>query len=221
MNVCPQCAKVIPWNRQDDHSLHCPHCGNSLPSDGGLELINVARVANLAEAGYLCDELIGYGIDARIHQLEQFSAVDHCWETAYLIRVPSTDVAEAAAQIRQYLAEEAAEVPAHDIASDASSDTAVDVLSWRPVALVVLAGVASFMLGQRFTEQRFERRAAKASLAHAVWAIGRPFVVESEPGQPRYRLSLDQRRSWILDTDRDGDGIFERRQRYPESVIVW
>lgn len=220
MNVCPHCAQAIVRNPRDGLESHCSACGASLPGDTSTELVNVARVANLAEAGFLCDQLAGYGLDARIHELEQFRALDHRWESVYLIRVPAADAAQAAAHIRQYLAEDAAEGPS----SDAACGDAVDVddtLYWRPVALVVLAGVASFVLGQQFSEHRFERRVAKESLAHAVWAIGRPFATESVPGQPRYRLSVDQQRRWVLDVDRDGDGVYERRKRYPESAVVW
>lgn len=190
--------------------------GDSLP-----DLVNVARVVNLAEAGFLCDQLAGYGLDARIHELEQFSALDHRRESAYLIRVRAAEAALAAAHIRRYLAEDATEGQSSEIACEDADNTVTDDLFWRPVALVVLAGVASFILGQQFSEHRFERRAAKESLARAVWAIGRPFVTESGPGQPRYRLSIDQRQQWVLDTDRDGDGIYERRKRYPESAVVW
>ena len=62
---------------------------------------NVARVANLAEAGFLTDELVGLGIEARIHQLEDFNALNDRWTSLYLIQVPSENAEEAAAQIQQ------------------------------------------------------------------------------------------------------------------------
>ena len=46
-------------------------------SADAIDLVNVARVANLAEAGFICDELIGLGMEAQIHQLEDFDAASH------------------------------------------------------------------------------------------------------------------------------------------------
>ena len=42
------------------------------------------------------------------------------------------------------------------------------------------------------------------------------------PGEPQYRLSLDRRqRFWYLDTDRDGDGIFDTRHEFQASAAAW
>jgi hypothetical protein len=183
----------------------------------------VARVTNLAEAGFLTDELVGLGIDARIHQLEEFGALTDRWETVYLIRVPSDSVRDAAARIRQHLVDDAEEADAAVMGFRFSADSeAIDPLLWRPVALVVLAGVASFMLGQRFSAQNDERRPPRGSLSTAIGAVGRPFVTESAPGQSRYRLSLDGRRqAWLLESDVDGNGIYDSRQQFPAHAAAW
>jgi hypothetical protein len=90
------------------------------------------------------------------------------------------------------------------------------------VALVVLAGVASFLAGQRFSEQNVDRRAPRASLSTAIRSIGRPFVTEPTPNQPRYRLSLDRgSNAWSLETDRDGDGMYDTRQTFQTSASAW
>jgi hypothetical protein len=83
--------------------------------------------------------------------------------------------------------------------------------------------VASFLLGQKFSEQNVERRPLRGgSLSTAVRAIGRPFVSEPAPGEPQYRLSLDRRqRFWYLDTDRNGDGIFDTRHEIQVSAGAW
>jgi len=178
---------------------------------------------NLAEAGFLTDELVGLGFDARIHQLEEFSALNDRWAAVYLIRVPSDSAHQAAARIREYLADEVAEPDAGAMGFRFSADSEpIDPLFWRPVALVVLAGVASFVLGQRFSEQNADRRPPRGSLETAIGAIGRPLVTEPRAGQPRYRLSLDrQREAWYLDTDRDGDGRYEISQQLQASGVVW
>jgi hypothetical protein len=224
MYVCPQCASSIGLKQFEDSYAACPRCGAAIPRDeSATPWVDVARVGNLAEAGFLTDELIGLGVDARIHQVEEFSALSDRWQTAYLIRVPSASTSAAAARIRQHLVDEVEETGAGAMGFRFSAESdAIDPLFWRPVALVVLAGVASFMLGQRFSEQRVERRLPRGPLATAVGAIGRPLVTESAPGEPRYRLSVDRRREvWLLDIDRDGDGIYDRQQHFPAHAAAW
>jgi hypothetical protein len=187
--------------------------------------IDVARVNNLAEAGFLTDELVGLGIDARIYQLEEFSAISDRWASLYLIRVPSGLAGEAAAQLRQYLADDPADREAEAASLRYPHEQPMDPLFWRPVALVILAGVSSFVLGQRFSDQneiKPERRASRNSLLSAVDAAGRPFVSEPAPGQPRHRLSYDRRQeTWFLDTDRDHDGRFDSRKAFHASGASW
>jgi hypothetical protein len=202
----------------------CPYCADELPRQSTDQWTDVARVTNLAEAGFLSDELIGLGIDARIYQLEEFSAVTDRWATVYLIRVPGRVAREAAAQIRTHLAEEPEDADAGALGFRfAAAGQSVDPLLWRPMAMVVLAGVASFLLGQRFSEQNVDRRPLRGgSLTTAVGAIGRPFVSEPAPGEPQYRLSLNRRHEiWYLDTDRDGDGVFDTRHQFQASAAAW
>jgi hypothetical protein len=136
--------------------------------------------------------------------------------------VPSGSAQEAAAQIRQYLAEEENDAESEPAAFFFStSDQAADPLVWRPVVLVILAGVASFVLGQRFSDpkdHKIERRPARDSLAAVVEAIGQPLATDPQVGKPRYRLSFDRRcETWSLDIDRDGNGMYDFRKAFQAS----
>jgi hypothetical protein len=183
----------------------------------------VARVGNLAEAGFLSDELIGRGIDARVYQLDDFSAVHDGWQAQYLIQVPAGEAVDAATHIREHVRQDAADgdddVPlfrAHERGPSA------DPLFWRAVALVVLAGTASFVLGQHLSDQDGERRPAGESLASAISAIGRPLTTAPSPNQPRFRLSFDrQREGLLLEADRDGDGRYDSRRQFQASGAAW
>jgi hypothetical protein len=95
--------------------IECPHCHRPItvpqissfedPPDS-IEWVDVARVANLAEAGFLCDELVGAGIEARVHQQEEFNAAIDRWTSQYLIRVPIQSAQHAAVLVRQHLYED-------------------------------------------------------------------------------------------------------------------
>ena len=197
----------------------CPTCGRVLGPAESIPWVDVARVANLAEAGFISDELVGLGIDARIHQLDDFSAASHRSSSKYLIRVPADLAQDAAKHVRQYLNDDVPDrPPILDAFRFSLGSRSGEPLSWRPVAIVVLAGMASFALGQRLSEQRADRRPPQNSLPSAIDAIGRPFATEPAANQPRYRLSFDRRQqAWTLDADRDNDGQFESRERFQAS----
>jgi len=220
-DLCPECARPT-----DDGIAHrggesCPHCGTPLVRDEPVRWVNVARVTNLAEAGFLVDELAGEGIDARIFQSEDFSALTDRWLVSYLIQSPPDGAQAAAAHIRRHLAEmESYQEPASTGAWP-DERPAFDPLVWRPVALVVLAGMASFVLGQRFAADR-DSKPPRNSLSRAVSAIGRPLVTEPAARLPRHRLYFHPRDgAWYLETDADGDDRFEAQQRYHAAGTRW
>ena len=218
---CPECTR--PIDRLDARRTlqTCPSCGARLVGSEESRWINVARVQNLAEAGFLADELSGDGIEARIYQAEDFSAMTDRWSVSYLIQARPNEAQAAAARIRQHLADrEAYPEPASLPHWDERPIT--DITLWRPVALVVLAGMVSFVLGQRFAADRDSARPPRNSLSRAVTAIGRPLVTEPAPGQPRHRLHYEWReKTWYLDTDANSDGVYERTQRFPATAAGW
>jgi hypothetical protein len=224
MNTCPHCFRPMKPELVARNRHVCPHCGAAASTGPKRPWIDVARVANLAEAGFLTDELVGRDMDARIHQMEEFSAVTDRWATTYFIRVPSEQAPAAAAWIRQQLEED----PDADALGESGEfrfstiEESVDPAFWRPVVLVVLAGVASFVLGQHFSDQHGRRLPPGNSLASAVDRIGRPLTSEPAAGQPRHRLVFDRRReAWYLDSDRDADGRYESRQQFHASGAAW
>lgn len=224
MNVCPHCACSMESESHTGIRRVCPRCGAAIPSGVDRLWTDVARVTNLAEAGFLTDELVGHDMDARIFQLEEFSAFTDRWATAYFIRVPSEQAPAAAAWIREQLAEDTATEADGEPGGFRFStmDESIDPAFWRPVVLVVLAGVASFVLGQHFSDQQGRRMPSGNSLSSAVDRVGRPLVTEPAPGQPRHRLVFDRRReAWYLDSDRDGDGIYDGRQQFHASGAAW
>jgi hypothetical protein len=214
MIKCPQCAAAVDCYRGMSEARVCPKCGGTLADTQSKPWTDVARVTNLAEAGFLTDELNGLGIEARIQQADEFNALHDRWNSRYLIQTPADLAAEAATQLQQYVSEE------RHGESDAQpfeyvSGGRFDPQFWRPVALVVLTGIASFLLGQKLTSSNEARRPSRNSLPSTVDAIGRPFVTEAAPGNPRFRLSFDSgQQTWLLDTDRNNDGRYESRRQF-------
>ncbi len=220
-DLCPECARPTEDPATRRSGQVCPHCGSPLVHDVGSRWVNVARVTNLAEAGFIVDELAGEDIRAQIYQSEDFSALADRWVVSYLIQSPPADAQAAAARIRQHLSEiESYQEPISSPAWQESRPTH-DSLVWRPMALVILAGVASFAVGQRFAVDR-DPRPQRNTLSGAVTAIGRPLVTEPAPGMSRHRLYYHWReRSWYLETDGDDDGLWEGRLRFHATGSRW
>ena len=225
MRTCPHCQRVLELEDPRWDTDACPYCRGELPSGAAGGWTAVARVTNLAEAGFLSNDLDSLGIDTRILESESFSAVAGRWSAAYLIEVPEANAAAAADQIRGHLADESTEeASGYEAAMLAEEDGPVNLVFWRPVALMVIAGMASFVLGQQFAEQRVPRHdpPPRNSLPAVVDGIGRPFFTEPIPGRPRHRLSYHRRHCcWYLDVDADGDGHFETRERFRPAGTGW
>jgi hypothetical protein len=181
---------------------------------------DIARIANLAEAGFLADELSGLGMEARIQQVNDFNAASDRWSAKYLIQVPADHAANAAEHLRQYLFEEdAGPRPMLDAFRFPAGRGANELISWRVAILVALAGVVGFAYGQQFAPQKSPQRVQPEGLSAAADAIGRAFVTEPVANQPQYRLSFDRRSTeWTLSADSDHDGVFEQSQRFPATA---
>jgi hypothetical protein len=222
-HYCPNCERSTSSAEARKADYICGFCGTQLEREDRGAWTNVARMSSLAEAGFLVDELAGDGIEARIYQAQDFNALTDRRSISYLIQSSPRVAQDVAARIRQHLAEADARRADADELSGDSDDSSVDPVFWRPVAVVVLAGVASFALGQRFGHDRGELNPPpRNSLAGAVSAIGRPLVTEPAPGLPRHRLSYQWRdQTWILDTDADADGVYESHQRFQSSGAGW
>jgi hypothetical protein len=221
--VCQHCATPIEAAWLFGSRRTCPNCGGAVKTQEPIPWTDVARVSNLAEAGFLTDELVGLGFEARIHQLDDFNALSDRWTSLYLIQVPAEHAAEAAAQIQQYQDDDVRSWPGEEYSAPLSlSNQVMDPHFWRLVALIVLTGVASFVIGQRLSGQNPGRPLASNSLPTVANQIGRPFVTESAAGKPRYRLSFDARQNaWSLETDRDNDGRYEARQKFQATGAAW
>lgn len=218
--ICQHCGRTSELVQSPHARLTCPHCGSdrqvvakrrAAPEENWSD---IARVSNLAEAGFLADDLQAQDMEARIYQTEEFSAAVESWSTTYVIQVPTEYRHAAADRIRAHAADDDSYGAMH---SPAMRSEFSDIAAWRPLAVVMLASVASFAMGQRIATIDGPRRPGQDdSLSTAVRAIGRPLLTERVPGKPRFKLSVDRRHElWQLEIDGDNDGHFEARHRFP------
>jgi hypothetical protein len=180
-----------------------------------LPWVDVARVANLAEAGYIADELTGLGFQTRVQPLKEFSAANDRWSDHYLIRVPEPSALAAAELVREHLSPDSPNnrtllTTIRNSVADENGHSA-----WKPIASIVLVSVTSFILGHQLTEGPATRRVPTNALAAALSETGQAFVSKLRPNQAQYQLSFDQpHRLWTLSADRDHDGVFESSRQF-------
>lgn len=178
---------------------------------------DVAKLVNLAEAGYMVSCLEQQGIAARLVQAESFNAVSGTWDHSYVLQVAAASTSRAIEILHTESEQFHNEQPEYDEFGEPIEREPVHLVFWRPVALMAVAGLATLWLGQRVADQRqrvVPNRNA-AALGSALEALGEPLVVTSEDGQTKHRLWFrPQDRTWRLESDTNGDGRLDREQRF-------
>ena len=173
-----------------------------------------ARASSLAEAGYLVSVLQSEGLDAEVQHTKSYSAISGGWLTDYVISAPEDQLHEVAAVLRA----EATAFEEDSELEDPDEEIFRQVV-WRPVALMAVAGVVSFIAGQHLAAPK--PNTGPWSLGKAVDSVGRPFYTEAGPDGGRHRLTFDRKSSeWRLDSDVDGDGRFDRRLRFAAEAAL-
>jgi hypothetical protein len=182
--------------------------------------VSVVRTINLTEAGFLANELEAGGFHSQIRQHDSFSAVDGTWNSLFLVQVPADEAQASADHLRSFLAE--AEFSGPIAVADDGDDGVPRGPVWRPLALIVVAGVAVLLIGQKMRELRArQHEPSRAGLLHVLEQIDRPFVsVDPGKGPGRFRLMYSRRtQHWRLQEDPDGDGRYDREWTFREPAL--
>lgn len=208
MPICPHCHQSLHHFDLRGEDKVCPQCDQStLISPAPWR--DAARVTSLAEGGYLASRLDGEGIATRLVESSSFSAVDGMWRSAYLLQVHPDDFARAQPLLVKEAAEAELEEPDLHPAGEPFEEESVQLVIWRPVALMALAGIATLWIGARQFAERPPAGPHRSSeeLAEVVGSIGKPFVVVDQGGRAEHRLWYQRaERTWYLQSDTDGDG---------------
>lgn len=218
MPICTTCnAYLTPLQLADDD---CPDCASRKARDTTEhrdDWRSAAKVVNLAEAGYLVSRLEGEDIPARLVQSDSFSAVDGSWSSYYLLQVPSEALDASTELIRSESEQLRGEEPDFDRFGEPIEHEPVHLVFWRPVALMAVAGLATLWLGQHVPDPRprVAPNRNAAAMGAAIEALGQPLVVVGEGGRTKHRLRYrSESRAWLLESDTDNDGRFDRQQRF-------
>jgi hypothetical protein len=223
MAYCQNCGITIPDN---DRRTLCQDCETAgTPTDSG-DWVGIAKMTNLAEAGFLSDLLDSKGIPAKLDQRDDFSAVDGGWRTSFTLRVPPDHHTRALSFLRDEVAEYHAEEEADDL-WDAEPATILDVLRRQRgvpiVAVVLLMGMValSAYAAGRASKNPFGEPGIPQALWKAMTDSTQPYFAVWPDGKLQRRLQFDKnKRTLILEVDVDGDGRFDRRQEFREDSFI-
>jgi hypothetical protein len=227
MMQCSRCGRQLTL---DDRHAPCPGCGQTVSSESVAPWKSIARLSNLAEAGFYADYLEGEGFAARVHHRHDYSALDSTWMTSFELQVPADQTKLAHAALQQGLelheddglagaeaAEWEAESPHRlrresrggggDEVETRARSTVLPSLVW-----VLVAGGLAYTLG------RSGFGASGPAAQEVILEVIRhssPFISEPAEGNPRRCLRYDpHRREFVLEEDRNGDGVWDRQWRF-------
>lgn len=224
MRHCHQCG--FPLSESSDHAaVVCAQCGQtSEPTPQGPAWTSIARVSSLADVGYFEDLLSSDEIDCRVHERDDFSAVDGTWQKTYVVQVPEHVATRAVERLRGEIAEtEDVPAAAYDAYGSASNEDTGPAL-WKPLALILLAGGLVYMAGRSgplAAGKAPQRHEPAGSLWNALTESDIVLKGEGDAGQGRRALRYDPiRERLILEVDTNGDGRFDRRREFRSGRLV-
>lgn len=209
---CPECKLSLPASDQVPET--CTRCGADLSALHEVQdWMPVARVANLAEAGFMADYLAAREIESDITQENEFNAAAGAWQSLFIVRVIQSEAKSAHAILTtgEYSEEESLpnegwdDLPTRDGASFSAQAFKLMLL------LLIVAGVSYFVVNfQRNKPQQDEPESFQQFLTRQPG----PWIHHDESGvrsELYYNASRDH---LILKQDLDGDKVPEYQRTF-------
>ena len=223
MAYCRNCGCSVADMKP--HAL-CERCeASSAAVADADDWVPIARMANLAEAGFLCELLISKDVPAKLDQLNDFSTVDGSWQTLFILRVPPDLRTRATDLLRDEVATFNAEENDDNSRDTAHSETIRSMPRPRiasvagSLLLLAMVAMSSYAAG-RAMGRPSRGPAISSKLWQAISETNQPLIAIWPDGKLQRRLRFDRdRQTLILEDDRDGDGRFDSRREFREDSI--
>lgn len=209
MMLCCRCGVKLEGRAQGQLCRKCELSGCEREASSWAA---IARLSNLAEAGYFADWLEGEGITARVFHRHSFTAVDDVWNTTYELHVPSADAERAVVILRETLTEDADDEEAAGGERNFERRSS-GLRAGSPLLWILVAGSLAYVLGRTGGAPHVQRE-SQTRLWQVV-AESPPLFSEPRAGQPRRCLRYDpQAREIVLLVDLDVDGQWDLQRRF-------
>ena len=201
---CPECKLVLP--EKDPVPAYCSGCGMKL--QGVQDWVPIARMANLAEAGYMADYLSQQEIATDIAQENNFNAAAGAWLSSFIVRVSQAD----AESTRRLLT--TGEYGEEDQLADdwqRMAGSGAGVFPWATIKwllFVLLAVGLAYLAIDRQRQQPGQGQEGEAdSFEEFMNQQPGPWVHHDHHGVRSELYFNSEQKSMMLEQDRDGDGV--------------
>ena len=212
---CPQCNLMLA--ETDQLPQVCPGCGADLSeAEKFLDWVPIARVSNLAEAGFLVDLLIDREIESDVTEENEFNAAAGAWYSSFVLRVAQ----ENADPARSFLTagengeeEGVLDEQWQQVSTGGLVNSSTQFLKWA-LLLLVIAGVATVILNDDQKPAQPRQPAAAQSFYEFLAQQPGPWIFENESGvRSQLYFNAFQNRLTIKQ-DLDGDGTLEYQRTF-------
>ena len=212
---CPQCSLMLA--ETDKLPEVCTRCGADLSDlQKALDWIPIARISNLAEAGYLVDLLTDCNIASDITEENEFNAAAGAWYSLFVLRVAEEDAdpARSALARGEYGEEESAlEEQWQQVGTGGLVNSSTQFLKWA-LLLIVIAGLATMIVNDNQQPVQPGQPADAESFHEFLAQHPGPWMFESESGVQSQLYFNAFQNYLIIKQDRDGDGTLEYQRTF-------
>lgn len=216
----------------------CPRCGSPQDApasrDENAPRRDLARVASIAEAGYLVSLLESAGLAATTRPVESFNAVTGAWSATHTVSVAEADVPIAAGLLRAESRGQNLEVVLGSADSSRGEGEPSSVNPWRMLAvLAVVAATGTLLAWNAFGDKQRARLPfqvidadvpdpePESLLAVVLRQQPGPYYSDGGPAGGRRRLAFSElTQAWTLSIDEDRDGRYETHRRFAVTPAV-
>lgn len=213
---CPFCRHRFE-SSSNDNQVTCPQCGCDV--EVSTKWSSIARLTNLAEAGYFEHLLRSQGIVPRIIARDDFDALRGGWQPTFVMQVRGTDADRGVAAMQQDVETAENHVSPHGDEDDDDEATS----RWMPVALMLVAGGLVYWGGGGggLAPRPPQARDRQQTLWKALTETPQPLFSPEGPRGSRRQIRYDAQSDRLyVEEDFDGDGRMDRRRAFSAGRLV-